>query len=196
MRPRTRHASRGKRAPSTATSPPLGRSSVARMRSSVVFPDPLGPITTRLSPRASSRLTSSNATRSPYSRHRPARRIAGGRCAWFARASATPVSRFVLVATTGRIYPLDPIKEGAYLHNHDREPNPAHASRVAVRRRGRGRGLRRRRGGDARRRTARDGGGPSGGRRGGRPQRAAHKRRAGARGRAPAATHRGGGGGG
>ena len=36
--------------PSTRTSPPLGRSSVARMRSSVVLPAPLGPSTTSDSP--------------------------------------------------------------------------------------------------------------------------------------------------
>ena len=29
------------------------------------------------------------------------------------------------VATASRIYPLGPIEEGAYLHNHDREPKRA-----------------------------------------------------------------------
>ena len=48
-----------------ATSPPLGRSRVARIRSSVVLPAPLGPSTTSDSPARELRPTPSSAGRSP-----------------------------------------------------------------------------------------------------------------------------------
>ena len=56
---------RAARSRAPATSPPLGRSRVARIRSSVVLPAPLGPSTTSVSPAASSRPTPSSAVRSP-----------------------------------------------------------------------------------------------------------------------------------
>ena len=53
------------RRPRTSTSPSLGRSSVARIRTRVVLPAPFGPRTARVAPAASSNETSSRATRSP-----------------------------------------------------------------------------------------------------------------------------------
>ena len=50
MRPRTAKARRGSGSPSTETSPACGRSSVARIRSSVDFPAPLWPSTASVAP--------------------------------------------------------------------------------------------------------------------------------------------------
>src|SRR5688500_7244406 len=48
------------------------------MRTSVVFPDPLGPRTVSVEPAASSKETSRRATRSPYERPRDVARTAAG----------------------------------------------------------------------------------------------------------------------
>src|SRR3954447_581584 len=77
MRPRIRWVSRGNSKPRTETSPPLGRSSPARTRSSVDFPEPFGPSTARLSPVSSLALTPASAARSPKARRSRRSSIAG-----------------------------------------------------------------------------------------------------------------------
>jgi hypothetical protein len=70
------------RRPPSSTVPRLARSSPARMRSSVLLPQPLGPTTVTNSPRATLKLTSCSATTSAPSFERkvlcrPSKRNAG-----------------------------------------------------------------------------------------------------------------------
>ena len=57
--------------PSTRSSPLVGRSVPVSMRTSVVLPEPLGPITPRIVPRGTSSVTSSTAATSPKVRLTP-----------------------------------------------------------------------------------------------------------------------------
>ena len=74
--PRTAQPSRGSSWPSTRATPRCGRSSVARIRSSVVLPAPLAPKTASVSPSSSASVTPASATRSPYARPTSASSIA------------------------------------------------------------------------------------------------------------------------
>ena len=58
-------ALRAPRSASTASSPPVGAASPATRRSSVVLPEPFGPVTTRKPPRPSSRSSGRSARRAP-----------------------------------------------------------------------------------------------------------------------------------
>ncbi|MBD3143779.1 winged helix-turn-helix domain-containing protein [Microbispora camponoti] len=76
MSERTWCARRTTSNPDTRAPPPSGRTSVARIRTAVVFPAPLGPRTPRRRPCGTSRSTPSSALVSPYRFARPSAWIA------------------------------------------------------------------------------------------------------------------------
>src|SRR5262245_28723471 len=68
--------------PATVARPAVGRNSVARTRTVVVFPAPLGPRKPKTSPAPTSNDTPSNAIRSPKRFERDSATIAGSAICW------------------------------------------------------------------------------------------------------------------